>query len=71
MEQEKYVFIKDYETQEGTIKKGTEIIRFRGFVYMNGGMLLPAYAKIINNIVDNKNLNKEFLSKEIIIRNKL
>ena len=71
MEQVKYVFIKEFKTQDGNIPQGTEIILFRGFVYMNGGMVHPAYNNILINIINNQKLHDEYLREVNIIHNKL
>ena len=69
MEQVKYVFIKEFKTQDGNIPQGTEIILFRGFVYMNGRMVHPAYNNILMNIINNPKLHNEYLREVNIIYN--
>lgn len=71
MKQVKYVFIKEFKAQDGNIPQGTEIILFRGFVYMNGGMVHPAYNNILMNIINNPKLHNEYLREVNIIHNKL
>ena len=71
MEQKKYVFIKDYSTRDGVIKKGSDIIIFRGFLYLNGGMVLPAYAAQLMKVINDKKLFNEFLTEVEIIKNKI
>ena len=51
MNQRKFIFIKEYSGEYGKIPQGTELIFFRGFLYMNGGMVHPAYQKILFNII--------------------
>lgn len=67
----KYVFIKPFKTNEGVIPEGSEIIIFRGNVYMNGGLLHPAYNNMIMNIINNPKLRKEYLREVEIIANKI
>lgn len=67
----KYVFIKPFKTNEGVIPEGSEIIIFRGNVYMNGGLLHPAYNNMIMNIINNPKLRKEYLIEMDIIPNKI
>lgn len=67
----KYVFIKPFKTNEGVIPEGSEIIIFRGNVYMNGGLLHPAYNNMIMNILNNSSLKKEYLIEVEIIANKI
>lgn len=67
----KYVFIKQFKTNEGVIPEGSEIIVFRGSIYMNGGMLHPAYNSMIMNIINNPKLRKEYLIEMDIIPNKI
>lgn len=71
MEQVKYIFIKEFKTQDGNIPQGTEIRLFRGFVYMNGGMVHPAYNNILMNIINNPKLHNEYLREVNIIHNKV
>ena len=49
---EKYVLIKPYECQYGTIPVGSEIICFRGQVWVNGGPIPPSYNSIFLNLVN-------------------
>lgn len=67
----KYIFIKPFKTNEGVIPEGSEIIIFRGNVYMNGGLLHPAYNNMIMNIINNPKLRKEYLREVEIIANKI
>lgn len=67
----KYIFIKPFKTNEGVIPEGSEIIIFRGNVYMNGGLLHPAYNNMIMNIINNPKLRKEYLREAEIIANKI
>lgn len=71
MDQKRYVFLKDYKTQEGTIKQGSEVTLFRGFVYLDGGMLMPSYKSLIMNIINNDKLRDEYLKEVQIIANKV
>ena len=71
MEQRKYVFIKPYNSKEGVIPEGSEIIIFRNVVYLNGGMIHPAYQQTLMDIVTNKRLNNEYLKEVSIIQNKI
>lgn len=67
----KYIFIKPFKTNEGVLPEGSEIIIFRGNVYMNGGLLHPAYNNMIMNIINNPKLRKEYLREVEIIANKI
>ena len=71
MKQKKYVFIKDYVTSDGVIKEGSDLILFRGALYLNGGMILPAYSSKLINLIENHNLFKEYLKEVEIIHNKI
>jgi hypothetical protein len=70
-EQKKYIFKESYKTNEGTIPAGSEIILFRGFVYMNGGMIHLAYQKMIKNIINNTELKEKYLKEIPVIHNKI
>lgn len=71
MKQRKYVFIQPYSSREGVIPEGSEIIVFRDVVYLNGGMIHPAYQKMLMDIIQNEKLNKEYLKEVQIIQNKI
>ena len=70
-QQLKFVFKEPYSTQEGTIPQGSEIIIFRNTVYLNGGMIHPAYQKILRNIIDDKAMREKYLKQLPIIHNKV
>lgn len=71
MKQKKYIFIKDYTTKDGVIRQGSDLIIFRGFLYLNGGMILPAYASCLQKLLDDKNLFNEYLKEVEVINNKI
>ena len=56
---------------EGTIPEGSEIIVFRDVVYLNGGMIHPAYQELLRKIVDTPSLNEKYLKELQIISNKI
>ena len=70
-EQKKYVFKKAYQTKSGTIPEGTEIILFRGLVYINGGMADNYSSGLIMHIVSNEKKREEYLTRMKIINNKV
>lgn len=70
-EQRKYVFKKAYTIEAGTIPEGTEIILFRGFVYINGGMADQYSQGLIMSIVNDKKKCDEYLTRMQIIGNKV
>ena len=67
----KFIFIKPFKTKEGVIPEGSEIILFRGNVYMNGGLLHPVYNSMILNIINDNKLKNEYLIETEIIPNKI
>ena len=71
MMQKKYVFIKAFETSEGRIPEGSELIYFRDRYFLNGGMLHPAYHQRIDDIVKNPILKNQYLREVGIIHNKV
>lgn len=71
MEQKRFVFVKPFRNHCGEIVEGAELTLFRGFYYINGGMILPAYVKYIEEILNNENLKREYLKEIPIIYNKL
>lgn len=52
---EKYVLIKPYECQYGTIPEGSEIIYFRGQIWVNGGPIPPSYNDIFLKLINDEN----------------
>lgn len=70
-EQKKYVFKIPFVVDEGTIPEGSEIIVFRDIIYLNGGMIHPAYQEMLRKIVDTPSLNEKYLKELRIIQNKL
>lgn len=71
MTQKKYVFIKDYVTSDGVIKEGSDLVLFRGVLYLNGGMILPAYSQKLFTLIENPHLFREYLKEVEIIHNKI
>jgi hypothetical protein len=67
----KYIFIKPFKCSHGIIPEGSEITIFRGFVYMNGGMIQPAYIQVIMGIINDPQLKEEYIKEEEIIHNKI
>lgn len=70
-EQKKYIFKIPFVVDEGTIPEGSEIIVFRDIIYLNGGMIHPAYQEMLRKIVDTPSLNEKYLKELRIIQNKL
>jgi hypothetical protein len=62
---EKYVLIKPYECQYGTLPSGTDIILFRGQVYVNGGPIPSSYNDIFMDLIT----NQEYVKKVKIAKN--
>lgn len=52
---EKYVLIKPYECSYGTLPQGTEIIFFRGMVYVNGGVIPSYYNGLFKRLCEDPN----------------
>lgn len=71
MAYKKYIFKKDYVTSEGTIPKGSEVNILRDAVYLNGGLIHPAYQRLIRDIVETPSLCLEYLREAPIIHNKI
>jgi hypothetical protein len=71
MKQVKYIFKKAYVTAEGKIPEGSDIILFRDVIYLNGGMIHPAYQALLRNIIETPSLRHEYLKEAPIIHNKI
>ena len=48
---EKYVLIKPYECNYGTLPEGSEIIFFRGQFYLNGGPIPQVWNAMFKKII--------------------
>lgn len=71
MEQKRYIFIKEYTTQYGTIPEGSQIDYVRGTYYINGGMCTPSSNEMFGRIINDSNLKKEYLREVAIPYNKI
>lgn len=67
----KYIFIKPFKCSHGIIPEGSEIVIFRGFIYMNGGMIQPVYNQVILGILNDPQLKAEYIKEADIIHNKI
>jgi hypothetical protein len=57
-------FTKDCVVDGVTYHEGTYIEYFRGFVSMNGGILLEAYQKPLKNLIERELVKPEYLREE-------
>ena len=57
--EKKYVLIKPYECQYGTLPEGSEIIWFRGQFYVNGGPVPHSFNDILAKVIKDRNYVKE------------
>lgn len=62
---EKYVLIKPFVCNYGTLPTGTEIIYFRSQFYVNGGPIPSSYNYIFSDLVN----NSEYVRKYKIEKN--
>ena len=62
---EKYVLIKPYECSYGTLPEGSEIIYFRGQVWVNGGPVPPSYNSMFIDLIK----KQEYVRKVEIQKN--
>ena len=63
--EEKYVLIKPYEFDGGSLPEGSEIVKFRGRFYFNGGMVSPAWNDILSKVI----VDEEYVRKMKITKN--
>jgi hypothetical protein len=57
---EKYVLIKPYECQYGTLPSGSEIIYFRGQFYLNGGPIPQVWNGMFKKIIEDDNYVRKY-----------
>lgn len=69
--EKKFIFKKDYKSNEGVIHAGRELMVVRDAVYLDGGMLMPSYQKEFMNLILDDKLREEYLQEERIIYNKV
>jgi len=63
---EKYVLIKPYDCNYGTLPEGSEIIYFRGQFYLNGGPIPQVWNTLFNKIItDNSYVRKVKIPKNM------
>lgn len=65
--EEKYVLIKPYQCQYGTLPSGTEIYYFRGQFYVNGGPIPNSYNDMFSELIN----DSSYVTKVRVIQNKL
>lgn len=73
MEERAFIFIKDYpiKGESGVVNEGRELRFFRGFAYLDGGMLPPSYHKEFRRLVENPKERNEYLKEIRIIKDKV
>lgn len=71
MEMRRFLFVKDYKENNLNIKEGTELRLFRGLVYLNGGMIVPAYQKLLITLVQEEDKEPNYLLELDIIKDKV
>lgn len=54
MTYEKFVFVKELKTNEGSIPVGSELFYVNGVVSLNGGMLTPEYQNVFKTLIANE-----------------
>jgi hypothetical protein len=69
--QKRFMLIQDIEGREGIIPMGSEVTLFRGFVYLNGGMVMPSYAKMFTDILNDEEKKKKYFIETPILYNKI
>jgi hypothetical protein len=62
---EKYVLIKPYVCNYGTLPEGSDIRFFRGQFYLNGGPIPPGWNSLFKKIIE----DKEYARKVTIQKN--
>lgn len=69
--EKKFIFKKDYKSDEGVINAGRELMVVRGAIYLDGGMLMPSYQREFMRLITDDKLRDEYLQEERIIYNKV
>lgn len=58
---EKYVLLKPYTTNEGTVPQNSDIILFRGQVYVNGGIIPQGYKEEFIRLTQDPSMTKKVI----------
>ena len=58
---EKYVLIKPYECNYGTLPEGSDIRFFRGQYYLNGGPIPSVWNSLFKKICEDKEYTKKVI----------
>lgn len=57
--EEKWVLIKPYTCEYGTIPENSDIYYFRGAYYLNGGLIPPEYYGLFNKLINDTNYTRK------------
>ena len=58
---EKYVLIKPYKCNYGTLPEGSDIRYFRGQFYLNGGPIPQVWNSLFKRIIEDKEYTKKLI----------
>ena len=56
---EKYVLVRPYECEYGTLPEGSEIIYFRGQMWVNGGPIPNSYNHMFMDLINDSSYVKK------------
>lgn len=71
MRHQTFIFKRTYTCQYGKIKSGTELSIVNDTIYINSGMIEPAYYRIFRTLIDNDELRNLYLVEKPMVYNKV
>lgn len=72
MKYDKYIFVKDYVTPDGTINTGSELFDVNGTIHFNGGLVDPYFQRVFTKLIREETTKGfNYLKKATMIHNKL
>lgn len=73
MEEKAFIFIKDYPIngEVEPVREGRELRYFRGWFYLDGGMLPPSYQNDFKQLLSNNKKRNEYLREIRLIKDKV
>lgn len=69
--QKRFIFVKDYKCEYGTLKKDSTIEINKGFLYFNGGLIEPWWSDYLEKFVKDEMEHPNYLREIPIIYNKV
>lgn len=70
MNQRRFIFVKDFTCQLGTLRAGSELIFLDGRIYFNGGQIEPQYYNLFFDFLKGEIESPNYLKEKVVPFNK-